>query len=895
MSNIVENYADLLQEKHLTEDVLTSPYKWEPVDPSAIGEKKVLFGICRHCMQGDCSTLVHIEDGIVTKVEGNDIPPNYGSLCPRGNAAIMGLYNPYRVKTPLMRTNPEKGLDVDPKWKEITWDEALDITANELKKAFEYDPRSIVVNEGWGSKDTLLRPAFVKAFKTPNEVGSHGSLCAVHYGTGLIHGNFPVSLPDLEYCNYHITIGRSLGPNFATAHGSKRLAKALARGMKLVVVDPRCSHEASKGEWVPIRPGSDLAFLLGMAHVMFYEIDKLDWQFLKERTNARYLIRPDGYYARDKETNKPLVWDNTSQKAVPYDTKDIDSPLEGRFMVDGVEMATGYTLIKERFKEYTPEWAEELCTVPASTIRRIANEFVEHAQIGSTIEIDGVTLPFRPVSLNMERNVMSHRYGVYADLVGKLINMMVGAIEVPGACLGSGYRGESVLAPTEDGTMSPGSEAVPVPFKFPPDHIGMQEFFPHAHATPHIVTYAVENPEEFYLDYEIRVWLGVGVNMIRTNAQPERYVEMFKKIPFHADIVYHMDEQAVMADVLLPEHSFLERLRVMPFFPSHQSFDDTVTGLQMIQLRQPVPKLFNTMHVDHILMELAERAGRMYGEGGLLDCINKFDCHIIHDHGMHMREPYLLDLNTKYTYEEIIDRWLKSWKFNDEGKGFKELNEEGAFIKWQPKYTFYHYYHWPGDSTKHEFYFINLKKVGDSLKNNLRKYNIKFPMIDDEDYIFDLYDPVPHWVESSEWNAPEEYDLFAFNWKPPYVSSDVGNVIGNPWMAELYRKDPFEGAACLNPRTAAAKGLKDGDWVRISSRYGSIECPIITSERFHPDGIGISGTYGPGNVGSNPLNTKGPHFNRLIPTSIDTIDPVSASQEIAPKVKVEKIPKPTRS
>ena len=200
----------------------------------------------------------------------------------------------------------------------------------------------------------------------------------------------------------------------------------------------------------------------------------------------------------------------------------------------------------------------------------------------------------------------------------------------------------------------------------------------------------------------------------------------------------------------------------------------------------------------------------MYGEGGLLDCINKFDCHIVHDHGMHMREPYLLDLNTKYTYEEIIDRWLKSWKFNDEGKGFKELNEEGAFIKWQPRTTFYHYYHWPADSTKHEFYFINLKKVGDSLKNNLRKHNIKFPMIDDEDYIFDLYDPIPHWVESSEWNTPEEYDLFAFNWKPPYVSSDVGNVIGNPWMAEVY------GAhlrCSLLESTYCRKGLKDGDWV----------------------------------------------------------------------------------
>ena len=99
MSNIVENYADLLMEKNLTEDVLASPYSGSRRS-SSHRRKKIIYGICRHCMQGDCSTLVHMEDGIVTKVEGNNIPPNYGSLCPRGNAAIMGLYNPYRVKTP---------------------------------------------------------------------------------------------------------------------------------------------------------------------------------------------------------------------------------------------------------------------------------------------------------------------------------------------------------------------------------------------------------------------------------------------------------------------------------------------------------------------------------------------------------------------------------------------------------------------------------------------------------------------------------------------------------------------------------------------------------------------------------------------------------------------------
>jgi len=76
-------------------------------------------------------------------------------------------------------------------------------------------------------------------------------------------------------------------------------------------------------------------------------------------------------------------------------------------------------------------------------VRRLAREFVEHARIGSTIEIDGFTFPFRPVSLNVERNVTNRRGGTYADLVGKIINLLVGNIEVPGGCLSCSYRGPS--------------------------------------------------------------------------------------------------------------------------------------------------------------------------------------------------------------------------------------------------------------------------------------------------------------------------------------------------------------------------------------------------------------------------------------------------------------------
>jgi len=864
-----------------------SPYKWKPVDPKESGKRQVLYGLCRGCMQGDCATLVYLEDGIVVKTEGNpEAPPNYGSLCPRGKSELMGMYNPYRVKTPMVRTNPEKGLDVDPMWKEVTWDEALGLVAERLKNVREKDPRGLVLCEGWGQRDTILRQPFGQAFGTPNEIGSHGALCTVHYPSGLVHAGYPVAIVDLEYCQYHITLGRSLGPNFATAPGTRKFVRAIERGMKLVVVDPRSSYEASKGEWVPIRPGSDLAFLLGMAHVMLFEVQRYDVWFLKNRTNAPYLIAPDGDYCRDQETGKPLIWDPVENTAKPFDAQFADVALSGGYTVNGVECRTGLDVVREEFVKYTPEWAEEICTVPARTIRRIAKEFVEHARIGSTIEIDGFTFPFRPVSLNTERNVTNRRGGTYADLTGKIINMLVGNIEVPGGCLSCSFRGP-IMGPDEDGTVTPAYEAVPRPFKFPPDHIGLAEFYPHQHTAPHIAINSILDPEKYYLDYLIEAYISVGGNPIKMNAQPHAYVEGFKKIPFVVSIALHMDEPAILSDVLLPEHSALERFRVAAFYPQHQSIDDEVNGLKMIQLREPVPRLFNTKHVDDIFTELAERLGILCGEGGLYDHLNNNIDWVDKTDGLNMNGEFKLDINRKYTLEEIVDRQIRGWPYSG-GKGLRDLREKGYITYWKPRKEFYNYYYYPSDKTRHPFYFLGLKKVGDQLRGNLMKHHISFPGVDDMDYIFDLYRPVPHWVETSEFRAPEGFDLWAINWKTPYYSNDAGNVAGNPWLAELYSKDPYEAVICLNPVTAQRKNIKDGDMVIIESRYGKIEGRVRVSELFHPDAVGVSGNYGLGTLQSNPLNRIGPNFNTLLSLDEKTFDGVSGGQDSAPRVKLHR-------
>ena len=144
------------------------------------------------------------------------------------------------------------------------------------------------------------------------------------------------------------------------------------------------------------------------------------------------------------------------------------------------------------------------------------------------------------------------------------------------------YRGP-IMGPTQDGTVTPGYEAVAKPFNYPPEHATMEEFYPHQHTAPHLVLNATLDPEKYYLPYRVEAWMSVGGNPIRQNAQPEKYVEGFKKLKFAVAIAFHMDEPAILSDVLLPEHSALERLRVAPFYPQHQSIDDAVLKSRFVK------------------------------------------------------------------------------------------------------------------------------------------------------------------------------------------------------------------------------------------------------------------------------------------------------------------------
>ncbi len=83
-----------------------------------------------------CAIQVHRVNGVAVKIEGiPDAPPNYGKICAKGNAGLMNLYNSHRITSPFIRTNPKKGIGVDPGWHQISWDEAMKLFVGKLRAA----------------------------------------------------------------------------------------------------------------------------------------------------------------------------------------------------------------------------------------------------------------------------------------------------------------------------------------------------------------------------------------------------------------------------------------------------------------------------------------------------------------------------------------------------------------------------------------------------------------------------------------------------------------------------------------------------------------------------------------------------------------------------------------
>jgi len=168
-------------------------------DTAASGGDDVWIPTTCSLCYGTCAILAHRVDGVLVKIEGNpDSAVGKGKLCGKGVSGIATHYDPNRLTRPLRSTNPKKGLDEDPRWKEISWDEALDEIAQVLKCLRKDDPRKLLIQRtttvlaGRNSYNT-----FGAAFGTPNISTAGGG--RGHGAAGRIRGErgaLPAVVPE---------------------------------------------------------------------------------------------------------------------------------------------------------------------------------------------------------------------------------------------------------------------------------------------------------------------------------------------------------------------------------------------------------------------------------------------------------------------------------------------------------------------------------------------------------------------------------------------------------------------------------------------------------------------------------------------------------------------------
>lgn len=869
----------------------SDPVVTPPVDklvPQALqgGEwKRVMCKMCGNKIW--CTAQFYVKDGVFLSVAGDDEnASSQGKLCSRGQAAMMNTYNPYRVKAPMKRTNPVKGLDQDPGWVEITWDEAYDTIAEKMKAIAAVDPRRFAHCFGFaGYANIVSDEAFCRAFGSPYDIQGRGHLCPVHIGCSFVNGTF-LDKQDLEYANYCLTIGGSMGPNNGGPHGTRALTRALDRGMKLVVVDPRMSPEGSMAhEWIPIRPGGDLAFTLSMLHVMLHEIplEELDVRFIKERSNLPYLIGPDKLYVNDPVTGKPLVWDPVDGKAKTFDDPTIadfalEAP-EGGLQMNGSTVKPAFQVMKERMAEYTPEWQVQHTTVPADTIRRVTREFVAAATVHATIDIDGFEFPLRPAIIKSERGAYSTTHGSYQHFAVKIVAGLVGATDVPGGFLGSEQG--PVLSPGPDGVVSPKQEAQPVPWQQPPS-IDLREYYPHRHTSPYLGWRGILEPEKYGIDHNIDMMMVYGSNPIHSNCTPVHAIEAFKKIPFMVEIALTFDETSQFCDILLPESSIPERYAMLEF-GDHvvHGADEGTLRTRSVQVTKPViPPVWDTRQADDMYIDIAERAGFLFGEGGLNDHLNRT---------LVLCDEHKLDLNTKYYTPELIDRVTRC-HYGDE-YGLDYFDEHALIPDLLPKAQAYNFYYYPWGKTRHPLYFNQFYANGQELKKNLASIGMSVPPGWDPDTFWDHWQPIPQWVGRCDEAYAESHDLRAMVWTTPQTRMCAGDQIANPWIREAVKSfDPYDYCILINPETAAAKGLHDGDRVKVEAFWGgSTEGVLKVTELIHPEALGFPGHHGFKGMLRNPITWEGPDFNDLLSDRDGEFDPISCATDISPRVKVTRI------
>jgi formate dehydrogenase alpha subunit len=251
--------------------------------PEGAGALEAVTTICPYCGCG-CQLDLQVQAGRVIKVGSNfDGPANKGSLCAKGRFGYQFIHSPDRLKAPLIREGHG--------FREATWEEALDLVARrllEIRACHGPDAVGVVSSAKATNEENYLLQKLARAVLGTNNVDNCARLCHAPTGTALLAAfGGPAatnSFEDLEQAQALLVVGSNTTEQHPIA--ALPMKRLVERGIPLIVVDPRQIELARLATvHLAIRPGTDLAVLNGMAHVILGE-GLWDQGFVHERTEG---------------------------------------------------------------------------------------------------------------------------------------------------------------------------------------------------------------------------------------------------------------------------------------------------------------------------------------------------------------------------------------------------------------------------------------------------------------------------------------------------------------------------------------------------------------------------------------------------------------------------------
>lgn len=277
---------------------------------------KVSSSTCNAC-SNKCGMHVYSKQGRLWKVKGDKKHPySRGTLCARGHGFATNAYTNSRLTSPMKRT-------ADGNFEGISWEQAYKEIGDKVKDIIaNHGPQALAMTQDPRPSGAFYAGRFIKAFGSANFY-THASACNLSRNTGWEHVLKKIPSPDFSAAECVMFIGRSYGDGIRPS-SAYALANERERGLHVIMVDPRYNSTAHMcQEWLAIRPGTDLALILALSHVLVYEA-LYDKDFV-----ARY--------------------------------------------------TTGFDEYKEALKDYTPSWAEIITTIPAKQIEACARKLAKHA------------------------------------------------------------------------------------------------------------------------------------------------------------------------------------------------------------------------------------------------------------------------------------------------------------------------------------------------------------------------------------------------------------------------------------------------------------------------------------------------------------------------------------